>query len=1125
MSEIAWLFYHLWLKPHTMTISKSDLNEFEEIKETRKGMKLVKFPFEIPETLIYKSGKVQDWYFKSKEDVVLKKNKSTIKPDYILEKFNKDIKKLKCPVVATAYNSCEEETVTGASKLSLTTHHIRSSALRSLIKFEDKSFFTVFQKFVPPKEDRNCLIKCVWTPTLMSIYKRTNPNYLIHKKKEYNYRFSRKEEDLVPTSTEEDAKNIGFYGKIITYEGPQDMSYEEQVFSTKVMKEVTQAIDAIVEHLSQQEITLLSANFFFKYSRNDKIYLCFATNINVNPENYQEVAMDREVTLKIPEKEDLFNDPESQNRTSSVPRPIGPKDVRIRPTSSKPEQAYRSLVSQNRLKYFCPLCEQKISLDDGYEYTMKTIIDLINFYQDNFDSEDTKLSDRLECLILPMKIKTIKISKSRRSEARQQLKTIPLPIRALYPGMSYQTYKQKMKDPLFLYDSVKLCEKCYNFIRNLQEIKDEYDQYVHKENFNHDLKIMESIYEEKSLIHNLSPEKSAMKAFEGLNEQGMMTSKKSNGSNDLYSKEEAKDSPLKDEIAKLRSRSEAQNLLRPDQETSDLENIDIGQPKIFNFYSIKGKIDSDSKHHHVEIDTSCPKASSQASMKKEPERSQALFLQHDEKVSQKPSGQTSIFSAANEIKSSDLQKKILSDYCKSDLMPNISQKFQSENLKAEHNPKADLLKNAFLGLQQYAKETEDEPKPKGEGQRNGEFQKNLSRRKVQKEQSIKPRESKLTNFYQNRPYKPALAAHKKTKKKAPKSTLRPKIPRPEYPRFQGEMSRETYNKLMLLADHIERNNFTQDGELPENLHEIQHIPGQNHSIDPDDLYPEEANSEKPHMVPKRLKIQQSRRKRPRPSSCKRYGSAVQKIKNHAFMISNNSSNRFQRMSQCKEGQEESSINQSSHTAPQMIGLTMNSTNPSRIRRKTKDSFSTINRGNVTEYQPGRKPKRKPTSRERELEIIKRKYAAYRSNISNLHDQRPIIPAKSKTKKKKSQSMRRKRAPKQKSQHLGFPDWNQIPPEFRAELEALADKIRYTQMAENQPQNLLHNPMNEGSLEIQDIDYTTNQISRPEMFDLNSPQDMAEKAKGENLDLDMLNNPAPIDISIEKDEVGIRQDWW
>ena len=35
---------------------------------------------------------------------------------------------------------------------------------------------------------------------------------------------------------------------------------------------------------------------------------------------------------------------------------------------------------------------------------------------------------------------------------------VPTPIRALYPAMSYSTYAKKINDPLFLYDSVKVCQ-------------------------------------------------------------------------------------------------------------------------------------------------------------------------------------------------------------------------------------------------------------------------------------------------------------------------------------------------------------------------------------------------------------------------------------------------------------------------------------------------------------------------------------------------------------------------------------------------------------------------------------------------------------------------------------------
>jgi hypothetical protein len=72
MSEIEWLLNKLWLKPHTASINASNLNEFEEIREKRMNMKLVKFPFKIPETIIYKGGEVQSWYFRAKDGLMLK---------------------------------------------------------------------------------------------------------------------------------------------------------------------------------------------------------------------------------------------------------------------------------------------------------------------------------------------------------------------------------------------------------------------------------------------------------------------------------------------------------------------------------------------------------------------------------------------------------------------------------------------------------------------------------------------------------------------------------------------------------------------------------------------------------------------------------------------------------------------------------------------------------------------------------------------------------------------------------------------------------------------------------------------------------------------------------------------
>jgi hypothetical protein len=75
-------------------------------------------------------------------------------------------------------------------------------------------------------------------------------------------------------------KDVGFYDRIVTYEGLEQMSVEEKVFSNYVIKDVTEAINSIIDHLCQQDVYLTKAVFYFRYDRSEDLYLLFATNLN-----------------------------------------------------------------------------------------------------------------------------------------------------------------------------------------------------------------------------------------------------------------------------------------------------------------------------------------------------------------------------------------------------------------------------------------------------------------------------------------------------------------------------------------------------------------------------------------------------------------------------------------------------------------------------------------------------------------------------------------------------------------------------------------------------------------------------------------------------------------------------
>jgi len=116
--------------------------------------------------------------------------------------------------------------------------------------------------------------------------------------------------------------------------------------------------------------------------------------------------MDRPVRLTIPKDKNRFQVSKPQRNTS--------KDVRVRPISAKPEKSYRSLVSQSRVKHFCAFCEEKVGESDSYENTIKSLIDTMNFYQEYADSEDVKLSEEINHIQLPLKIKALRIGKQKR---------------------------------------------------------------------------------------------------------------------------------------------------------------------------------------------------------------------------------------------------------------------------------------------------------------------------------------------------------------------------------------------------------------------------------------------------------------------------------------------------------------------------------------------------------------------------------------------------------------------------------------------------------------------------------------------------------------------------------------
>jgi len=204
--------------------------------------------------------------------------------DYIIEKFNKEIRKQKCPIIATSYSSYDGEKVDSFKELVMECQHIPTSAFRSLVMFEDKSNIEVLQKFIIPKEQQNNILKCRWTDNTIHIEKRTNLNFLMGgDKSSFNYSVYGSEimpnQIALPSQSFTTSRDLTLDDKVVTYEGPTNLSVDEKIFTTPTHTKVKAAIDSMLEHLGQQDVKLLSAVFYFKIDRSNDLYLLYATNI------------------------------------------------------------------------------------------------------------------------------------------------------------------------------------------------------------------------------------------------------------------------------------------------------------------------------------------------------------------------------------------------------------------------------------------------------------------------------------------------------------------------------------------------------------------------------------------------------------------------------------------------------------------------------------------------------------------------------------------------------------------------------------------------------------------------------------------------------------------------------
>jgi hypothetical protein len=396
------------------------------------GKPVIKYNFKIPDTVIYKIGRPFWWYFTSKEGMILKKTHAKLTHECVYDTFTK---KLSNEVVATAYKISDNKTTS-----KITMEYLHAKEFKDFIHYNDENLYLdILQRFVVWKGKFNELIRCDWTPTINIVEKKSNPNLF-----------------------KSAAGSI--YKKIVTYEGPSHLSKSESVVSNMILNDINVAWKFIADQLTSHGVALKHANFYFKIDDNDELVLIFANNFKLEP--FVRISWaSKSITMTIPEEE----------REKLLSR----KEDESHPHSEKPQMDDKiKLGSSTQMS--CPICNSIMEKQGAYEFTIKYLLSIYNFYQSNNcgqNVDDMKNGDEnvpIYHIFNKQPINRDLVDEEGailKESTNEETPKVPEIIKCLFKGMDLETFEKKSQDFMWMYKNVFLWDCWYGFIKDVSEYK------------------------------------------------------------------------------------------------------------------------------------------------------------------------------------------------------------------------------------------------------------------------------------------------------------------------------------------------------------------------------------------------------------------------------------------------------------------------------------------------------------------------------------------------------------------------------------------------------------------------------------------------------------------------------
>lgn len=251
-----------WMKNHPLEGDDVVTGIYNNlIKKNPKNMKPCR-GICVPDTVVFERNFPRGWYttdVKARE--IMRKQGKDLDAATIEAGFLEGVKD-SCPIVAQYLSTKEQITEEGETVVNTFVEVFNKDTIGEFLA-RKKKMDGILQKFVLPKGYFNSLIKCVWSPRVCMIRRRTNKYPIMDKKRATNDPFA----------------------STVTYEGPLFLS-EESGISGNIAIEVKKLCGHIVQHFYYTEHKFITRMvLYFKNDKSDRLWFLWCGSLRVSDRN------------------------------------------------------------------------------------------------------------------------------------------------------------------------------------------------------------------------------------------------------------------------------------------------------------------------------------------------------------------------------------------------------------------------------------------------------------------------------------------------------------------------------------------------------------------------------------------------------------------------------------------------------------------------------------------------------------------------------------------------------------------------------------------------------------------------------------------------------------------------